>query len=153
MPSSAASECGQRLCSFLASAGQTGVHCAGHLATHRRTASMCDRSHTKACESTASMTALRTLRVQDAAVRTRLAVVRVCALCSFAIPSVPRHLTLPSRGCPKGCAFRSPLMSNVRRLVCARVQVPAALFPQNICLCRCTSKHCVFQPIVDGISG
>ena len=26
----------------------------------------------------------------------------------------PRRLTLPSRGCPKGCAFRSPLMSNVR---------------------------------------
>jgi hypothetical protein len=26
----------------------------------------------------------------------------------------PCNLTLPSRGCPKGCAFRSPLMSNVR---------------------------------------
>ena len=26
-----------------------------------------------------------------------------------------RCLTLPSRGGPKGCAFRSPLMSNVRR--------------------------------------
>ena len=25
-----------------------------------------------------------------------------------------RRLTLPSRGCPKGCAFQSPLMSNVR---------------------------------------
>jgi hypothetical protein len=24
-------------------------------------------------------------------------------------------LTLPSRGCPKGCAFSAPLMSNVRR--------------------------------------
>jgi hypothetical protein len=28
--------------------------------------------------------------------------------------SLPRRLTLPSRGCPKGCAFRAPLMSNVR---------------------------------------
>jgi hypothetical protein len=27
-----------------------------------------------------------------------------------------RRLTLPSRGCPKGCAFCAPLMSNVRRL-------------------------------------
>ena len=26
-----------------------------------------------------------------------------------------RRLTLPSRGCPKGCAFCAPLMSNVRR--------------------------------------
>jgi hypothetical protein len=28
---------------------------------------------------------------------------------------VTRRLTLPSRGCPKGCAFCAPLMSNVRR--------------------------------------
>jgi hypothetical protein len=27
-----------------------------------------------------------------------------------------RRLTLPSRGCPKGCAFCAPLMSNVGRL-------------------------------------
>jgi len=30
------------------------------------------------------------------------------------------RLTLPSRGCPKGCAFRSPLMSNVGRHKSAR---------------------------------
>jgi hypothetical protein len=38
-------------------------------------------------------------------------------LSSFALLSTsePRGLTLPSRGCPKGCAFRAPLMSNVRQ--------------------------------------
>ena len=30
--------------------------------------------------------------------------------------SATSALTLPSRGCPKGCAFRAPLMSNVRAL-------------------------------------
>jgi hypothetical protein len=29
-------------------------------------------------------------------------------------------LTLPSRGCPKGCAFCAPLMSNVRRRDCIK---------------------------------
>ena len=35
--------------------------------------------------------------------------------CSFWHGSTRCRLTLPSRGCPKGYAFRSPLMSNVRR--------------------------------------
>jgi hypothetical protein len=32
------------------------------------------------------------------------------------VASAERRLTLPSRGCPKGCAFCAPLMSNVRAL-------------------------------------
>jgi hypothetical protein len=35
------------------------------------------------------------------------------------------RLTLPSRGCPKGCAFQSPLMSNVRRREESAVQLRA----------------------------
>jgi hypothetical protein len=35
-------------------------------------------------------------------------------------PQSSRRLTLPSRGCPKGCAFCAPLMSNVRALTRTR---------------------------------
>jgi hypothetical protein len=43
--------------------------------------------------------------------------IRCCTLCALQAKSTKQEcaLTLPSRGCPKGCAFWSPLMSNVRR--------------------------------------
>ena len=47
--------------------------------------------------------------------------VRYSSCCQRSVPcpaqSRERRLTLPSRGCPKGCAFCAPLMSNVRPYV------------------------------------
>ena len=46
------------------------------------------------------------------------------------------RLTLPSRGCPKGCAFCAPLMSNVRALAGSKTA------RRNECL---RSKPCQFN--------
>ena len=47
------------------------------------------------------------------------------AACISLCPRRARRLTLPSRGCPKGCAFCAPLMSNVRRREYAQCASPS----------------------------
>ena len=53
-----------------------------------------------------------------------------------------RRLTLPSRGCPKGCAFCAPLMSNVRRRDVVKEE-EARCWEQLHFLA--TAQWCVFQ--------
>ena len=57
-------------------------------------------------------------------------------------------LTLPSRGCPKGCAFWSPLMSNVRLHVKTHrfvsIERSAKRFPSKAA--RVLLVHCWLRP-------